>query len=186
MKLMANWKVQLAFAAAFVTLFVVGALSYRTIVVSAESDRWVEHTQEVLENLRKLQFEMGAISANVRGFALTGKDAYLEPFRASKLDTEELIATVRTLTADHPEQLRRLSDIERLSAERIARGEMVIGLRQEQGLEAAADDIRNGPSQLLSDDFQAVIRQMQDEERSGCWRHAKQTRSSALTRPRPF
>jgi hypothetical protein len=26
----------------------------------------VEHTQEVLENLRKLQFEMGAISANVR------------------------------------------------------------------------------------------------------------------------
>ena len=85
-KLMANWKVQLAFAAAFVTLFVVGALSYRTMVVSAESDRWVEHTQEVLENLRKLQFEMGAISANVRGFVLTGKDAYLEPYRASKLE----------------------------------------------------------------------------------------------------
>ena len=39
MKLMANWKVQLAFAAAFVILFVVGALSYRTMVVSAESDR---------------------------------------------------------------------------------------------------------------------------------------------------
>src|SRR3954453_12670654 len=60
MKLLANWKVQLAFAAAFVTLFVVGALSYRTIVVSGESDRWVEHTQEVLENLKSLQFEMGS------------------------------------------------------------------------------------------------------------------------------
>ena len=163
-KLMANWKVQLAFAAAFVTLFVVGALSYRTMVVSAESDRWVEHTQEVLENLRKLQFEMGAISANVRGFVLTGKDAYLEPYRASKLSIEEMVATVRKLIADNPEQQRRLADIERLSAERIARGEMVIGLRQEQGLEAAANDIRNGPSQLLSDDFQAVIRQMQGEE----------------------
>ena len=163
-KLMANWKVQLAFAAAFVTLFVVGALSYRTMVVSAESDQWVEHTQEVLENLRKLQFEMGAISANVRGFVLTGKDAYLEPYRASKLSIEEMVATVRKLIADNPEQQRRLADIERLSAERIARGEMVIGLRQEQGLEAAANDIRNGPSQLLSDDFQAVIRQMQGEE----------------------
>ena len=31
-------------------------------------------------------------------------------------------------------------------------------------MEAAANDIRNGPSQLLSDDFQAVIRQMQGEE----------------------
>jgi len=79
MKLMANWKVQLAFAAALVTLFVVGALSYRTIVVSAESDRWVEHTQEVLENLRKLQFEMGAISANVRGFALTERTPISSP-----------------------------------------------------------------------------------------------------------
>jgi CHASE3 domain sensor protein len=164
MKTLANWKVQLAFAAAFVILFVVGAMSYRTMVVSAESDRWVEHTQEVLENLRKLQFEMGAISANVRGFVLTGKDAYLEPYRASKLGIEGLIATVRTLTADNPEQQRRVSDIERLAAERIARGEMAIVLRQEQGLEAAADDIRNGPSQLLSNDFQAVIRQMQDEE----------------------
>ena len=66
--------------------------------------------------------------------------------------------------ADNPEQLRRLPAIERLSAERIARGEMVIGLRQEQGLEAAANDIRNGPGQRISDEFQAVIRQMQDEE----------------------
>jgi PAS domain S-box-containing protein len=164
MKTLANWKVQLAFAAAFVILLVVGALSYRTMVVSAESDRWVEHSQEVLENLRKLQFEMAAISANVRGFALTGNDAYLAPYRASKLRIAELITTVRTLTADNPEQLRRIPEIERLAAERIARGEMVIALSRERGLEAAADDIRNGPSQLLSDDFQAVIRQMQDEE----------------------
>jgi PAS domain S-box-containing protein len=164
MKMLANWKVKLAFAAALVILFVVGALSYRTLVVSAESDRWVEHSRELLENLRRLQFEMAAISANVRGFVLTGKDAYLEPYRASKLGIEELIGTVRTLTADNPEQQRRLSDIERLAAGRIARGEIVIGLRQQQGLEAAADDIRNGPSQLLSDDFQAAVRQMQDEE----------------------
>ena len=58
-KLMANWKVQLAFAAAFVTLFVVGALSYRTMVVSGESDRWVEHTQEVLENLEEFAIRNG-------------------------------------------------------------------------------------------------------------------------------
>ena len=103
-KLMANWKVQLAFAAAFVTLFVVGALSYRTIVVSGESDRWVEHTQEVLENLKSLQFEMGSVSASVRGFALTGKDAYLEPFRTSKLNIQQHLAAIRTLTADRPEQ----------------------------------------------------------------------------------
>jgi PAS domain S-box-containing protein len=163
-KLMANWKVQLAFAAAFVTLFVVGALSYRTIVVSGESDRWVEHTQEVLENLKSLQFEMGSVSASVRGFALTGKDDYLEPFRASKLNIQQHLAAIRTLTADRPEQQRRLPGLERLATERMARGDMVVALRRDQGLEAAAHDIQNGPSQRISDEFQSLIREMQDEE----------------------
>ena len=41
---------------------------------------------------------------------------------------------------------------------------MVIGLRRDQGLEAAAYDIRNGPSQRTSDEFQATVREMEDEE----------------------
>src|SRR6476659_134542 len=81
---LATWKGQLAFAPAFATLFGVGALSYRTMVVSAESDHWVEHTQEALDHLWSLQLEMGAITANVRGFVLTGKDDYLKPYNASK------------------------------------------------------------------------------------------------------
>jgi CHASE3 domain sensor protein len=161
---LATWKGQLAFAAAFATLFGVGALSYRTMVVSAESDHWVEHTQEALDHLWSLQLEMGAITANVRGFVLTGKDDYLKPYNASKVSIQRHEAAFRTLTADNPQQQRRISDLERLAAERIQRGEMVIGVRRDQGLEAAAYDIRNGPSQRSSDDFQAVVRSMQDEE----------------------
>ena len=41
---------------------------------------------------------------------------------------------------------------------------MVVALRREQGLEAAANDIQNGPSQRISDEFQSLIREMQDEE----------------------
>jgi PAS domain S-box-containing protein len=164
MKMLANWKVQLAFAAAFVTLFVVGALSYRTMVVSAESDRWVEHTQEVLENLRTLKFEMGAISANVRGYVLTGNEAYIAPVGASRLSIEQHLAAMRALTADNADQQRRIPTLEKIAAERITRGEMVIGLRRDQGLEAAAYDIRNGPSQRTSDEFQATVREMEDEE----------------------
>jgi hypothetical protein len=38
-------KVPLAFGSAIVTLLVVGALSYRGMPVSGESDHWVRHTQ---------------------------------------------------------------------------------------------------------------------------------------------
>src|ERR1700681_3758686 len=56
-----NRKVQLAFGSAFVTLLIVGAVSYRGMVVSSESDRWVRHTHEVLETLQDLLFAMESI-----------------------------------------------------------------------------------------------------------------------------
>ena len=45
-------KMQLAFGSAILTLLVVGAISYRGIVVSSESDRLVRHIQ-----VRELQHE---------------------------------------------------------------------------------------------------------------------------------
>ena len=44
-------------------LFVVGCVSYRGLVVSSESDRWVRHTHEVLENLQDLRAAMEAVLA---------------------------------------------------------------------------------------------------------------------------
>ena len=51
-KSLLNWKVQLAFGAAFLILLVVGAVSYRGMLVSSESARWVRHSHEVLEKLQ--------------------------------------------------------------------------------------------------------------------------------------
>ena len=50
-KSLTNWKVQLAFGSAIAILLVVGGFSYRSMAVSAESDRWVRHTYEVLLKL---------------------------------------------------------------------------------------------------------------------------------------
>ncbi len=46
MKIMSllHQKVELAFGAAIAILLIVGAFSYRGMVLSAESDAWVQHT----------------------------------------------------------------------------------------------------------------------------------------------
>jgi CHASE3 domain sensor protein len=99
-----NWKVQLAFGSAFLTLLVVGAISYRGMVVSSESDRWVRHTHEVLENLQDLLSAAQRIESSYRGFALTGEDRFLEPYHDSLLRVAQDEATVRNLTVDNPIQ----------------------------------------------------------------------------------
>jgi CHASE3 domain sensor protein len=57
-KSLLNRKVQLAFAAAILTMLAAGTISYRALVASGERDQWVGHTHEVFENLQKLMSAM--------------------------------------------------------------------------------------------------------------------------------
>lgn len=60
-------KLQLAFGSAVLVLCAVGALSYRTLVESTESDVWVRHTHDVLEKLQDSLAAMQTVESNARG-----------------------------------------------------------------------------------------------------------------------
>jgi PAS domain S-box-containing protein len=161
---LSNRKVQLALGAAILALLVVGAISYRAIAASTESDRMVRQTHEVLEDLQNLRSAMGSIESSYRGFALTGKESYLDSCRAGILSVEQGEGTVRDLTADNPKQAMLIPTLESLAAQKIQFGETVIRLRQTAGMEAAADAVRNGTDERVMGEFQDVVRQMHDEE----------------------
>ena len=157
-------KVQLAFGSAILALFVVGAISYRGMVVSSESDRWVRHTHEVLENLQDLLSAMQSAESSYRGFVLTGTESYLDLYRASMLRSEQEDTIIRDLTVDNALQQRKISALERLATQNNQYAVSVIALRRVKGLEASADSIRDGKSQQIMDEYREVIREMQDEE----------------------
>jgi PAS domain S-box-containing protein len=157
-------KVQLAFGSAIATLLIVGAVSYRGMVVSSESDRWVRHTHEVLENLQDLRLAMENIESSYGEFVLTGQEFYLESYRASILSVSQYEAAVRKLTVDNPEQQRQLPALKNLAVQKIQRAETIISLRRAQGLEAAANAIQSGQDQRITDEFQGVVRNLEQEE----------------------
>jgi len=157
-------KMQLAFASAILTLLVVGAISYRGMVLSSESDRSVRHTHEVLENLQDLLISMQSVESGYRGFAVTGSEKYLQSFHADILRWQQDLTTLRNLIADNPAQQRQFPALERLANQKFEFGEKVISLRRTKGLEAAADFIRSGPGQRIMDEFQGLVRGLQDEE----------------------
>jgi diguanylate cyclase (GGDEF)-like protein/PAS domain S-box-containing protein len=157
-------KVHLAFGFAVLTLLVLGAVSFRGMVVSAKSVQWVRHTHEVLENLQSLLLAVQSIESSDRGFVLTGEASYIESYRSSIVRAKGYEAAVRSSTVDNPSQQIQLAVLERLVAAKIQFGETLIGLRQTQGLTAAVDAVRTGPSQRGRDEFEAVVRTMQEEE----------------------
>jgi PAS domain S-box-containing protein len=163
-KSLLNRRVWLAFGAAILTMLAVGALSYRALVVSGELDHWVGHTHEVLENLEKLMLAMQNVESSFRGMVVTGKESYLESYHANIASAEQYELTVRRLTVDNSAQQQRLPALERLAAQKVQFSDGVISLRRTKGLQAAAEAMEDGTGKRIMDEFQAVIRDMEDEE----------------------
>jgi PAS domain S-box-containing protein len=157
-------KVQLAFGSAIVILLAVGAVSYSGVVQSSESDRWVRHTHEVLENLQNLVADMESIESSDRGFALTGDQSYIESYHTGAVSAAQDEKAIRDLTVDNPQQQRQLPALENLIARNIQLGDKVIGLRQAKGLEAGADLMRDESGKKVMNEFRGKVREMQDEE----------------------
>jgi PAS domain S-box-containing protein len=159
-----NRTVLLAFGSAIFALFAIGAISYRALVVSEESDRWVRHTHEVLEKLQVMFSAVQTTESSYRQFALTGSEDYVELFHEGVLRSEQAETAVRDLTADNATQQRQFVRLDRLSYRRNDFAETIIGLRRAKGSEAAAEAIQSRKGQQITEEFDGIVREMQNEE----------------------
>jgi PAS domain S-box-containing protein len=160
-----NRRVQFAFACAVLTLMAVGAISYQGMIVSANSDRWVRHTDDVLENLQRLLSTIRNVESSYRGFVLTGKEPYANSYHVSVANVQLDIATIRDLTVDNPVQQNQIPVLERIAAQNSEYADAIVSLRRTKGLQAAADYMGNAqaPQQFMSQ-FLVVFHQMKTEE----------------------
>jgi PAS domain S-box-containing protein len=134
------------------------------MVVADQSDQLVRHTHEVLETLAGLVVAMTTVESSARGFALSGDETYLVPYRANILRVEQGEATLRNLTLDNPNQQDQIPALETLAAQKIRGAEAAIAVRRAGGLEEAGKAFQAGLGRRLMDEFQAVILKMQNEE----------------------
>ena len=181
--LLSNWKLPVAFVAAFAAQLVVGALSYRSKIVADESIRWVEHSRDVLKNIQSARVNLEAIASSVRGFVVAGKESYLDGYREAVSGVDQDIAAIRVLTLDNPTQQQRLLVLKDLAAGKIERAEKIIGVSRSQGFAAGADAIRNSPGQQTTRDIRTVLLEIQqDEARLLILRTAEAKRNLGLTK----
>ncbi len=72
------------------------------------------HTYQVLGEIDGLLTALVNIETGERGFALTGKDASLEPLNAGKDEFRKHLDSAKSLTSDNPAQQRRLDQLAEL------------------------------------------------------------------------
>jgi PAS domain S-box-containing protein len=158
-------KMQFGVGAVLVVLIIVGIVSYRTVTASAESERWVQHTHEVLEDLEGMLGDIINTQTGYRAYALSGEAGSLHTARANGSLVEQEEKGLLALTADNPDQQRRLATLAPLVEEIIRNGDSLVQLRQTNGPSAAAEAVRQGEGERILNEVRTVARDMEAEER---------------------
>ena len=101
-------RMYMGFGAVVALLMLLVTLSYGNFSRLNSANAMNIHTYQVMGEVDAALMSLINIETGARGFALTGKDASLEPYNAGKESFRVHVQAARQLTADNPQQQERL------------------------------------------------------------------------------
>jgi methyl-accepting chemotaxis protein len=152
------------FGLAGLTLLLTALLAYRNTETLVKNNNWVNHTQIIRNDLTDLLIAMTNAETGQRGYVITGRETYLEPYHAGLATSRSAFEEVRRLTADSPVQQQRLATLLPLIDAKLAELKMTIELRKNQGFNASEQVVTGDAGKIFMDQIRAIIAEMDREE----------------------
>lgn len=172
-------RLAVGFGLGFVLLAVIGAIAYRSVDVLTRTSYRVTHSHAINERLTQLLGLIGDAETGQRGFVITGNDAFLEPHNAAVAAIPGVLEELRQLTADDPEQRRRLDQVDQLITRKLAELQRTIAVRRTAGFEATAQAVAEGAGKRLMDDLRRQVAEMERDEHDRLRARAQEVEAAA-------
>lgn len=102
-----GWKLGGGYGVILVLMAIVSMVVYSNVNSLVESSHWVNHTYQVIRKGEDVGAAMVDMETGLRGFLVTGKDEYLDPFHQGRKRIDLLLAEGKQLTSDNPAQIER-------------------------------------------------------------------------------
>jgi CheY-like chemotaxis protein/CHASE3 domain sensor protein len=106
-------KILAGFIGCAVIMTAVAFYSFRNSTKLVETNEWVNHTHEVLYEFEQVLAATVDAETGMRGYVITGKEEFLEPFKDSKERAQEHLTLVTNLTIDNPTQQQNIQKLRR-------------------------------------------------------------------------
>ena len=144
-------------------LVVIPVLTYWNTNKLNEDVRWVAHTQEVLGLTGDVLLTLVDAETGQRGFIITGKDDFLQPYNAALVRLDERLAKLRDETKDNPRQQANIGKLAAMTTRCLVLLEEGIALRTKSEQEAQAFiAAKKGKEQM--DAIRELVDEMKREE----------------------
>ena len=111
MKLNIRAKLLLGFMSVLIIVIAVSVFSYSTQKSNQESAEWVSHTNLVIAADEEVVLGLVNMETGFRGYLLSGKDDFLDPYTSGKKQYKDALAELNKLTSDNPAQLARWAEV---------------------------------------------------------------------------
>jgi signal transduction histidine kinase/CheY-like chemotaxis protein/CHASE3 domain sensor protein len=163
MTLLLNMKRNLliGFGASLLILILSSAASLISIRSLFDSAAQVGHTNTVVQKLQETISIMKDAETGQRGFLLTGKNEFLEPYNGSQEKVKALIGEIRSLTTDNSMQQERIDKFDQLVNRRYAKLQELVDKKRMNDIISLAD-MQQGKD--FMDNARLMITQMASHE----------------------
>lgn len=170
---------QIGFGASLWLLIISSTASWFSIRNLLSSSSLVAHTNQVREKLEQALSSMKDAETGQRGYLITSKDEFLDPYRGSLQRTISLLNQIEEMTADNPPQQQNIEALKQFVQKRFGKLQDVIDYKKQTGIVNLAD-METG--KLFMDSVRIVVARMQEQESALLnTRIEKQSRFAAIT-----
>lgn len=83
---------------------------YQVLESSRSTSKWIAQSNQIVATANALSKSLLAAETGERGFAITGKHIFLEPYIDGSRSIKQTAARLRALVADNPAQLQRIEE----------------------------------------------------------------------------
>jgi CheY-like chemotaxis protein/signal transduction histidine kinase/CHASE3 domain sensor protein len=154
-----------AFLVAVTAVAVIAALSYASLQSTAASARGLTKTVEVMAQLQTVMSTLKDAETGQRGYLLTGRESYLEPYLAAQRAMAGEFSALRALIGDNPAQGKRLDSLQSLAIGKMAELDETVVLRRTGQSDSALTLVATDRGKALMDGIRGLVDEMENSER---------------------
>ena len=135
-----KWKLGISFAIPLILFIGIASTVYVDLGKMIETSKWVNHTYDAIDLGNKVTGSMVNMETGLRGYLVSGKEEFLEPYTNGLNDYAKILDKVKKTVSDNAQQVGRLEKADTLKQKWISEhAEVSMGYRREvsEGAEAA-------------------------------------------------
>jgi len=157
-------KIDITFCVVTIIFAVLIYSTYSRAQLVKENREIIYHTSNVNNILEKVLTSSVDIETGTRGYAITGKENYLEAFNNGSKKIDIWMDSLRSMSTTNEEQLKKLDSIEHLINSKKRISQLTIDTRKNLGLVEASKLVEIGRGKEVMDSIRKIVADFQQTQ----------------------